>query len=152
VIETAPLIRQNLSIQKTTGGINMKKIIFSLFLISLLFATPCFAQMKTERFIMPNGTLWKVISHYEDFNIGFFQGGIWFCDDLGSYCLEWQASSSYLNFIYSPFKAELWLYYGISLSGYTIPLLKRGKVEVCLSYEGCETFDLRLTSNFWSPN
>jgi len=133
----------------------MKKLILSLFLISLLFATPCVAQIKTERFITPNGTLWQLIGPELEGAIGFYRGHIYLCNSTsGTDCEAWPGNDFYSNFIYSKFEAQLsYYYYSITLSGYTIPLLRRGSGELCANYAGsvCETFDLRLISNFWSP-
>ena len=58
----------------------MKKYIFSLLLLSL-FATPCYAQVETERFLTPEGTLWKfnnidIVSYFGFTHLGFFAGSI----------------------------------------------------------------------------
>jgi len=59
----------------------MKKYIFSLLLLSL-FATPCYAQVETERFLTPGRTLWKIenidVANYFGFDqLGFCAGSIW---------------------------------------------------------------------------
>ena len=113
-------------------GRNMKKIIFSLLLLSF-FATPCYAQVETERFLTPEGTLWKfnnidIVSYFGFTHLGFFAGSIWFC---WSDCYE-SENAHYKNWLISRFHG-----YGTytssyyEVTGYIIPFLKTGKVTFC---------------------
>ena len=133
-------------------------------LVTLLFSTTCLAQVETQRFLTPERTAWKV-KNLQGFSvyfpisfdhIGFFDGDVWLCDS--GTCSAF-VNSFYVNRLISNYDASIcipnpspYTTACFTMSGYTIPFLRRGKVKYCLQlddFEECfESALIRDNNNF----
>jgi len=123
----------------------MKKIIFS-FLVTCLFATPCFSQITTDKFFVPEGTLWKLVgvSELVGLTIGFYNGIVWEC--FSDQCVDF-SNSQYSNKIvadfYGDISTELYIY------GSVIAMLGIGNCYFC-DNGGCTIVRIRKISSRFS--
>ena len=130
---------------KSCKGVNMKKLIIS-FLVTCLFATPCFAQVTTDKFLVPEGTLWKFVgvSELEGLTIGFYNEIVWEC--FSGQCVDF-SNSHYSNKIiaafYGDISIEMYIY------GSVIPMLGMGNCYFC-NNDGCTKVRLRKISSRFS--
>ena len=117
----------------------MKTFVLGFLIISvalvLTFSLPCYAQIETERFLTPEGTAWKIKTGSPEtaLHLGFLSNYIWFCD--GSTCIEFD-DAQYKNRPITKFNASNCSddpppRIGYTMSGYVIPFLRFGKIEVC---------------------
>jgi hypothetical protein len=123
---------------------NMKKVIFCLLIICL-FATPCFAQITTEKYFVPEGTLWKLVgvSELEGLTIGFYNTIVWEC--FSGQCVDF-SNSHYSNKLiaefYGDISTEIYVY------GTLIPILGIGNCYFC-GTDGCTKVRLiKISSRF----
>ena len=126
----------------------MKKYLIC-FLIVCSFAAPCFAQITTDKFFVPEGTLWKFVglSELEGLTIGFYNGIVWECFE--GQCVEFQ-NSHYSDKLFADFygdiSTEIYIY------GSVIPMLGIGNCYFC-NNEGCTKVKLRkISSRFSIPH
>ena len=108
-------------------------IIFIALALSL--SMPCYAQVETQRFFTPEGTVWKINTyHYvvpDITEIGFFEGIVYFCDNDNN-C---QKFGYYKNRLISKFDCIFYFdnFSGMYAHGYVIPFLRYGKMTFCVS-------------------
>ena len=136
----------------------MKAFVLGFWIISialvLSFSMPCYAQVATEGFFTPEGTSWKVRTGTpgEYFHLGFLSDYIWICDDKIT-CIQFD-DFEYKNRLLSKFYASncsepsLMCY---TLSGYVIPLLRFGKLQICITtdqVQQCVNYPMTRDDNF----
>ena len=134
----------------------MKAFTFGFLALILLSSVPCSAQIETERFFTPKGTLWQLQGVGDQ--IGFYDGNVWICSDCRNVggCPDCKriTDSDYTNRLSSSFQASYCDENDlncINLSGYTISFLRFGNLILCSEFEGCLSFSLYKFSNFFSP-
>jgi len=122
-------------------------------LVILLFSTTCLAQVETQRFLTPERTAWKIknvqsfsvyfpISIGVDPHIGFFDGDVLICGSGNCSAFE---NSYYVNRLISNYDASICIPNPVpyttacfTISGYTIPFLRRGKIKYCVQLDDFE--------------
>ena len=132
----------------------MKSFTAQFLMITILFvvciAMPCYAEeIEVDRFFTPERTSWRIndASNIISFDtLGFFEGYIWLCESNN--CAKFD-NSNYFNWVISKFDASacfqiLNISFCYSVSGYTIPLLRFGKLAFCVDQTG-ECIDFTLT-------
>ena len=133
----------------------MKSFTAQLLMITILFvlfiSEPCYAQqVETDRFITPERTSWRInnttIQIGANPQLGFFADYVWLCTNNN--CVKFD-NSNYINWIISKFEASacfqiLNISICYSVSGFTIPLLRFGKLNFCVDQTG-ECFASTLT-------
>jgi len=121
----------------------MKAFVSGFWIISialvLSFSISCYAQVKTQRFLTPENTAWKVKDAEVQFefgldHLGFFDDYIWACEEDA--CSNF-VDSRYENRLISTYsgsqcyllQADQFLCFIVS--GYVIPSLRFGKMKIC---------------------
>ena len=130
--------------------------IISIALV-LSFSIPCYGQVETERYLIPEGTAWKLYDENPKHNqhVVFLSGYIWFCS--WDTCNRFD-DSQYKNWLITQFNGSQCIVYNpvpvpvcYTVSGYVIPLLSFGIIKHCTaSSAGEECFDnlLIIDDNF----
>lgn len=136
-------------------------LIISIALV-LLFSTPSFAQMKTQRFLTPEKTSWLFLQdEFEaEHTIGFADRKVYFCLDGG--CLPFD-EATYKNRLISRYTASRHrVIFGFppitvseTLRGYVVPLFGFGKVRYCIQIdnnaEQCHDWQMEKLSDDFAP-
>lgn len=107
-------------------------------------------QVEVDRFFTPERTAWNINTSANllgsDAQIGFFADYIWLCDN--NICSKFD-NSKYFNWIVSKFEGSacfqiLNISICYSVSGYTIPILRFGRLNFCVTPAG-DCFESTLT-------
>ena len=120
----------------------MKKIVLLVFIL-LLCVVPCYAIEPNGLFSI-NHTVWKIVgtSNYLGFMDGYFyfcEGDEYDCIPIGNY------AGCIVCFLDTVHHAGIF-----SISGYAIPFLGVGSVDIC-KLGSCSKTPIRKYANYWYP-
>ena len=136
----------------------MKALVSGYFIISIAFvllsSMPCYAQVETDGFLLPENTGWRILNPrmrlsnpgLSDPHLGFWGGGLMFCDGDMRTCYAY-AESQYQNLPISKFGGYFCSYQSnpyttrcYYVSGFVIPFLWIGRMTCCVTTEPGEDY------------